>query len=237
MDTQLLPYRLKSARRKTRLVKEDRDKQLLALDRERNHIDKDPDYKITIPLDEPYQKGWKRLFVLKPEVQQSDKTEFYQGILDKINNVQYHHDVLFKRPKRRRWQRFYYDDLPQLSSLSSRDWQQNKHQMNEQQRACFTRVEFWDQYYYRWDHYYKFAAPELFEIAVLPNIITTIKVGDALLEQRMTWIDDQFYKNGLQYRLDKLKNGNCYNGWKDGTEKLKYNNPFKNKPAWDWVDE
>jgi hypothetical protein len=66
-------------------------------------------------------------------------------------------------------------------------------------------------------------------------MITTIQAGDALLEQRVAWIDDQFYKNGKQYRLNKLKNGNCYNGWKTGDKKLKYRNPLRNKAMWDFL--
>lgn len=238
MDIQLLPYRLKSARRKKRLIIKDRDKRLLKLDRERHRISTDPGYKTTIPLDEPYQKGWKRVFVLKPEIQQDVKAQFYKEILDKINTAQYHYDPSFKKPKRKgKWHKYYFDELPKLHTICSRDWQLNSQKMSEEQRACFTQVDFWDQHYYRWDYYYQFALPELFEIAVLPNIIDTIKIGDALLEQRLAWIDNHIDNNNLQCRLDKLKNGNRYNGWKNGAEKLKYRNPMKNRAISDWIDK
>ena len=236
MDTQLLPYRLKPARRKRRLLIKDRDKQLLKLDQERHRISKDPDYNTIVPLDEPYQKGWKRLFVLKSEVQRSDKAAFYQGILDEINEVQYHYDQSFKRPKRKGiWHKYIFKELPKLHSISN--WHVNRSNLNEEQRACFTRVAYWNQIYYRWEHHYKFDNPDLFELAVVPHIIDSVKTGDALLEQRLAWIDDYIRWNGLYYRLDKLKKGNRYNGWKDGTEKLKYANPLQNKPKWTWVDE
>jgi hypothetical protein len=77
----------------------------------------------------------------------------------------------------------------------------------------------------------------LFEIAVLPNIVDTIKIGDALLEQRLAWIDNHIDSNYLHRRLMKLQNGNRYKGWKDGTEKLKYINPLKNKAKCDRADE
>jgi hypothetical protein len=77
----------------------------------------------------------------------------------------------------------------------------------------------------------------VFKIAVLPHMITTIKVGDALLAQRMGWIDNQFYQNCKIYRLDKLQNGNRYKNWKINSEKLKYVNPLKNKARWDWEEE
>jgi hypothetical protein len=237
MDTQVLPYRLKSARRKRRLLKEDRDKQLLKLDRERQRISKNPDYVRTVPLDEPYQKGWKRLFVLKPEVAKSDKAEFYEEMLYWINEVQYHYDRSFKRPKRKGiWHKYIFKELPRLHGISPYHWHEKRSKLNDEQRACFTRVEYWNQYYYRWEHHYEFAKPHLFELAIVPHIIDSIKVGDALLEQRLAWIDNHIERNGLYYRLDKLKNGNRYNGWKDGTEKLKYRNQMKNKAKWDWGD-
>ena len=238
MNTELLPYRLKSARRKRRLLIKDRDKQLLKLDRERHHISRDPDYKRTVPLDEPYQKGWKRLFVLKPQIAKSDMAEFYQGILDAITSVQYHYDESFKKPRRkRRWHRYVFAEMPVIYMINSYDWKSNKNKFSPEQRECFVRVDHWDQAYYRWYTYYQFPDKGLFEIAVLPNMITTVKIGDALLEQRIAWIDDQFYKKGLKYRLDKLQKGNRYNGFKDGTEKKKYCNLLKNKPDWDWEEE
>jgi hypothetical protein len=236
MDTQLLSYRLKSERQKKRLVKQDRDKQLLKLDRERRRISKDPGYKTIVPLDEPYQKGWKRLFVLKPEVQRSDKAEFYQQILDKINTVQYHYDRSFKKPKRKsRWHKYHFEELPKLQTIDRYDWHMNNHKLSEEQRACFERVEFWNDRLYAMDHRYRFAAQYLFHIAVLPHIISTVTIGDALLEQELAWIDNHIDNNNHQCRLDKLQNGNRYKGWKDGSEKLKHLNPLKNRAKWEWV--
>lgn len=232
MDTQLLSYRLKSARRKRRLVIADRDKQLLKLDRERDAITNDPDYGTVVPLEQPYQKGWKRLFVLTPEVQKSDSAEFYQQILDAINKVQYHYDASFKKPKRKgRWHKYWFDELPKLDTINSYYWVANKHKLSEAQRACFKRIDFWDTYYYSWNYRYEFAMPQLFKVAVVPHLIETIKIGDALLEQRIAWIDNHIENNNLWCRISKLKNGNRYKGWKNGREKLKYRNPLKNRQA------
>jgi hypothetical protein len=43
-----------------------------------------------VPLEPPVQRGWKRTFVLRADVASSAKAVFYQGILDKINRVDYH---------------------------------------------------------------------------------------------------------------------------------------------------
>ncbi len=230
MDTLLLSYRLKSARRKKRLVKSDRDKQLLKLDRERYVISRSPNYKMTVPLAEPYQRGWKRLFVLKPEVARSNEAAFYQEILDKINMVQYHYHESFKNLRRKN--RKYSYDLPKLAGINRRDWNNNKHQLSEEQRACFETVDFWNAQQYAMDYHYEFSEPELFVIAVLPHIIDTVIIGDALLEQRIAWIDDYIEHYTLYNRLSTLNNDNRYRRRKDITEKLKYKNPLKNKPRW-----
>jgi hypothetical protein len=238
MDIQLLPYRLKSARRKKRLQKEDRDKQLLALDRERHRIRKDPEYMTTVPLDEPYQKGWKRMVVLKPGVQRSDKAQFYQEILNVINQVQYHYDASFKKPKRKgHWHKYYFDELPKLHAIDSYNWYHNKNKLSEEQRACFTRVDFWSEYRYQWDYRYEFTMPELFDIAVKPHIIDTIKIGDAILEQQLAWIDCHIDNNYLECRLQKLHKGGYNNQWKKSFERLKYRNPLKNKAKCVWTEE
>ncbi|WPU94835.1 hypothetical protein SNE25_04775 [Mucilaginibacter sabulilitoris] len=166
-----------------------------------------------MPLTESYQKGWKRLFVLSPEVKKSDEAEFYQQILNAINQVQYHYDASFKKPKRKgHWHRYWFDELPKLTMISSRDWQVNKDQLSDEQRACFKLVKFWDERTYRWSYYYKFIMPELFKISIVPHIIDTITIGDALLEQRLGWIDNHIENNNLYWKLRKLQNGNRYKG-------------------------
>jgi hypothetical protein len=236
MDTQLLPYRLKSARRKKRLQKEDRDKQLLRLYKERERISNDPDYKIVVPLDEPYQRGWKRLFVLKKEVQKSNLTVFYQQILDQINMIQYHYDASFKKRKRSTHRHGYRCELPKLQSISRFDWNMNKHKLSDEQRCYFSKIEFWEPSLYSWDYKYEFANPELFELKILPHIVNTITEVDIMMARRLSFIDDYMEKNGMNYRLTKLKGG-YYKYWKRTyDEKIKYISPFKNKPKWDVAD-
>lgn len=113
MDTHEWSCRIKSARRKKRLVKTDRDKQLLKLDKRSKQIDEQMRLLPLVPLDKPYQRGWKRTFVLTNETKQSAKAEFYEVLLSKINTVEYHHDKSFKRKKRRKC-RYVFKDIEQL---------------------------------------------------------------------------------------------------------------------------
>ena len=236
MDTKLLPHRLKSARRKKRIQKEDLDKQLLKLDRERDHIWDNPNRVIVVPLEEPYQRGWKRLFVWNAAIQRSEQAEFYQQILDQVNTVQYHYDPSFRKTKRKQYQHKYNYDLPKLQTINRRDWHLNKAQLTEAQRECFNRIDYWDNRYYCWTYKYEFAFTHLLKIAVQPHIVTTIKLRDVQIEQRIKYIDDYLVKSGLNYRLTKLK-GKSYRYRGDKMfEKAKYINPLKNKAIWDWED-
>jgi hypothetical protein len=145
MDTELLPYRLKTARRKKSLRIKDLDKQLLKLDRERHDIGWGKHPVIMEALDKPYQKGWKRLFVLKKDVQKSDKAPFYQEILNKINQVQYHYDESFKRRKRKKhYARHNHEKLPELRRIDEYYWNTGRPGFTIEEKACFSCVEYWD---------------------------------------------------------------------------------------------
>ena len=238
MNTELMPFRLKSARRKKRLQKQDFDKQLLKLKRRHDEIRNNKEI-LMERLEMPYQKGWKRLFVLKKETARSDKAEFYQQILDKINTVQYHYDESFKR--RNNGKRIYrgdYKELPILQSVDEYHWNNNKSNLSNEQKAYFKPLEYWSEQHYRQQIYYKFAQPELFEIVVLPYIVYEVKLGDALLAQEESFLDDYLY-NGKKpaCRLAKITGGK-YNRWNtDYDEKSKNVDPFKNRQVWKVLEE
>ncbi len=179
------------------------------------------------------------MFVLRPEIQKDEKADFYQEILNEINEVQYHYDESFKQPKRKgRWHRYYFEKLPRLRVIDSFYWNVHRLKLNDDQRAYFQKVIFWDKVRYRWDHYYQFAMPELFEIAVQPNIIDKVKLQDEELEREIAFIDDYLYSGPNAYRLAKIKGG-WYKNWysKAFPEKKKYINPLKNTPLYKVLDE
>jgi hypothetical protein len=239
MDTTLLPYRVKSARRKRRLQTEDRDRQLRRLEKEYKRLRKLKEELPWVPLEKPYQKGWKRLFVLRPDIQKGDKAEFYQQILDYINDVQYHYDESFKQPKRKgRWHRYYFESLPKLGTLRGFYRGNKPLELTPEQRACFVKAPRWDESQYLWTYHYEFTQPELFEIAVLPHLIYQEKLHDDGLERAMAFIDDFLYSPPNRDRLVKIQGGyykNCYS--RVLPERLKYVNPLKNKPFCRILDE
>jgi hypothetical protein len=238
MDTQLLSYRIKSARRKRRLVKEDRDKQLLRMQKEYDRLNDIQSALPYISLDEPYQRGWKRLWVLRPEAAKTDKADMYQGILDKLTEVQYHYDESFKQPKRKgAWHRYYFDKLPKFYAISEYYWNTNWYKLTEDQKECFKQAKYWHEEDRCWKTNYEFAFPELIMIAVVPRIIDKVKLQDNGLEQQLAFIDNKLYRMPHWMRLAKITGGK-YKNWysKSFREKEKYRNPLKNSAKCKWHD-
>jgi len=239
MDTTQLPYRLKTARRKRRLLKEDRDKQLLRMEKEYKRLEILKKKLPYVPLDVPYQRGWKRLWVLRPETAKSEKAGFYQEILDKLTEVQCHYDKSFKQPKRKgRWHRYYFETLPRLRVIDEHRWASNLHKLSDEQRILFKKIVYWDEIRCQLEHYYQFDESYLFEIAVRPHIIDRVKLHDGGLVQEMAFINDKLYKGPLKDRFQRLSGG-YYKYWKRWgyTEQRKYLNPLKNKPLHKVLEE
>jgi hypothetical protein len=236
MDTQLLPYRLKTARRKKRLCKKDYDKQAIRFKKEREVLWHAQKNMPKVKLEVPYQRGWKRLLVLKYEIQRSDKAAFYQGILNKITEVQFHYDASFKRPKRkRRYHRYDHPNLPGLKTIDTEEWARNKYQFTDEEQALFKQEVFWDDEHHKWKVRYKFALASLLEVAVKPYMVYEVKQSDTLLEQRLNYIEGHMEHNGMYYRLTKIVGG-FYRYRKMDFEKPQYINPLKNKPLYTIVD-
>jgi len=233
MDLHEMPYRLKSARQKRRLVKKDRDKRLIQLDKHQNLLWKQKRELPMIPLAQPYQKGWKRLFVLRKDVQQSAKAAFYQGILDKINTVEYHHDKNFKSRKRKRW-RYHYEERPQtLRPIYEYEWFNNKLKLTEEEQLCFYRNEEYVAPRNKVIVTYLFDEPWRFVLVIKPYIIYEVKMIDEMLEQELQAIDNHIENNSLWCKINKLKRGNVYRHWKViPYERAKYINKLKNKPMY-----
>jgi hypothetical protein len=233
MDLHEMPYRLKSARQKKRLVKKDRDKQLIQLDKHQNLLWKQQRELPMIPLARPYQKGWKRLFVLRKDVQQSAKAAFYQGILDKINTVEYHHDKSFKRRKRKRW-RYHYEERQQtLRSIDEHEWFRNKLKLTDEEQLFFYRHEVFSERRRETTVTYLFSEPWRFELVIRPHIIHEVKMVDELLEQELKTIDNHIENHCLWHRISKLNRGGVYRyGKVIPCEQAKYINKLKNKPMY-----
>jgi hypothetical protein len=88
MEDEIFQYRLKSARRKKRLQKWGREKELRRTNERSWELHMQKRELGYIKLEKPVLAGWERYFVLRPDVARSKEAAFYQKILDKINTIQ-----------------------------------------------------------------------------------------------------------------------------------------------------
>lgn len=233
MDIYDWPYRIKSARRKKRLVKKDFDKQLIRLDKLRHSLTDQIRSLPPIILEKPYQRGWKRLFVLRDDIKRSDKAEFYQTLLNKINKVQYHYDRSFKKRKIRKGVYHYYDaEKQKLRELSYDEFHGRRFNLSEAEKQCFYRKEIWNNQYRKWEAIYSCTEAWRFVLTIQPHIVFAVNRVDELLEQAISEVDKHINWNNWQPRIFKL-HGNAYKYWGDVYfDKPQYINKLKNKPRY-----
>ena len=78
--TEILSYRLRTARQKKRMQYEDFDKQLIQLHEEESALRSQKRNLGWEPLIPPVQKGWKRFFVLRDDVARGGRRVAEEGL-------------------------------------------------------------------------------------------------------------------------------------------------------------
>lgn len=220
--------RLKSARRRKRLQKEDKEKRLIQLHKEQRKLNNQIWNLGYEPLIPPLQRGWKRMFVLRENVKRGEKSEFFLELLKKINTVQYSDRKDFTKKGRKhgrkirnpREQKLRYLHLYELKkvSLTEEETPFFKESFVFHRNKVLEKVP-------------EFTEPWRFVLKVMPNMITEVKIKDGVLEQKREEINNYLQRNNLYPKLFRLIDGHYqYKGWNKNDEKPKYKNPFKNKP-------
>ncbi|ETZ21416.1 hypothetical protein N824_28515 [Pedobacter sp. V48] len=228
MHTHEWSCRIKSVRQKKRLVKTDRDKQLIKLDQLRAELWQQKRLLPLVSLEHPYQRGWKRFFVLQEDLKHSPRIAFYETLLAKINTVEYHYDKSFKR-KRRRIKRYEYEVKQQLlREFSTYSWHANNVNLTDDEKACFTCVETFDVKARCTDVKYVFTEPWRYRLKVTPHMVTHVKLMDVDIERELSFINNHIDNHNLEPRINLLTRGRGYHwgGW--FYERDKYINKIKN---------
>ncbi|WP_345954000.1 hypothetical protein [Mucilaginibacter sp. PAMB04168] len=232
MDTPELACRIKSVRRKKRLVKTDLDKRLIQIHKRQEALWEKRRTLPWVPLDAPYQRGWKRFFVLRDDIRKGPKADFYEALLEKVNTFEYHHDRFFKRKKRRKGKYGYVVKKQNLRELDEYDWNSSKLALTEEEKACFTRTESFHIRTRRLEIKYVITEPWRFVLKVAPHIITHRKMVDTELESELSKLNNYVRAHNYDPRMHRLTSGKRYR-WKDEfNERLKYINTLKNLPRY-----
>lgn len=211
------------------------DKYLLALDAERTKlwsIMRNMEYE---ELEEPIQRGYKRLFELDESIKFTLKADFFQQILDKINVVQYSPYKSFKKIRKHRKGKWRYKKMyeQKLRDLSESEFQNN---LNPHEQIYFHPVAHYDGRRRIWETLYRFIEPGMFVLRIRPNMLIKVQKRNWEAESRYKEIDNLINKQRYYYRLDKLHSGTLYEWRKDWLKEIN-DDPFHNKPIHDIIEE
>jgi len=232
--SEILCYKLKTSRQKKRTVRTANEKMLLRLHRERRQIWEQQRGLGYMTIDPPIVQGWKRYFVLREDVARSKNADFYQGILDKINTVQYCNRKDFKRRGRIRKQKTW-KPIEQTVLLPGY-FEFKKLNFSEKEEALFEERQVRHKYRNELVTVMSFKEQWRFVFRVRQHLITKVKVIDAELERREKEIDDILERTNKGDELKRLlgRSVNNKKRWNDNP-KAKYQ--FKKQTIVQVLDE
>lgn len=210
-ETDLLCYRLRTKRRRKRAQRKGFEKNLRALDSERQEIWERQRNLGWVELEKPVMRGWKRFFVLREDVAESIHAAFFQNILDKIGSVNFSNRKDFKTRKKRVKKWGYEAKKQEL--LKPDLWQFRKMNFTKKEQSLFEERTIMNQHR-MWIKIYVFKEPWRFVLKIKPNMITRTRVRNVEMESRRAELDNYFDRNHLEPRLYKIK-GQSYNWWHD----------------------
>ena len=206
----VLQYKLKTARQKKRLQKKDLDKQVIQIIKRRSDYWRQRQNLPWIPLEIPYQSGWKRCFVLRDDIKRSAAADFYQGLLKNINTVQHSPDKSFKARKKRRFRKCYVDRKQLLREIPEWQWNNEKyHSLTEVEKVHFHLYESWDNNRKTIQRVYRFNEPWRYVLKVLPRMITEVRKLDERLESDIKLLDNFITNHNLNAHIYKIT-GDAY---------------------------
>ncbi len=232
-------YNLKTKRQKRQALKEDREKQLLEKYYEWIRLRKVKRDLPMIPLQEPYQKGWKRFFVLRPDQLFTQSAAFYSQLLEKINTVAYNSERKFIMKVKYRFSRKRVPvEIPQsLKYFDVQEWNDPKLNLTEREKALFEPTWHYETQTGMYSTRYMFRDPWRYVLKVSPNIISEVKMMDSELEQQIAEIQNYLDREGLMPLAEKAAHGEVYSWSRFEPEQEKHKSPFKNKPFTAMLDE
>jgi len=229
VDEYALCTRFKSRRRKERLAKEDFEKHLIQLRKREKELWKKRKDLPLIPLENPYQKGWQRSFVLREDVARSSEAEFYRTLLEKINTWQFSSEKSFKRKKKRKRRNVYVEKIQTVKEFSEWEWKSPKLELTEKEKAHFYKRERWCSNFKRYKIHYVFNEPWRYVLRVSPYMITHTKMVDSDLESEIQILDNYIVNLNLRNKINRLIHGSSLKWSYYEKENPKETSPIKNK--------
>ena len=208
----LLFFRLRSLRSKKRIIKKDVEKQIRKKYKHRNELFELRRKIPLMPLQQPYQKGFVRFFVVRDDVKRSKDAGFFEEILSKINTKMYSPTRKFLKKKRKYGRRIYVDREQKLIQLSFHQWNDPKLALTVREKQYFLKRENYCPVRKKHSVYYEFIEPWRFILRVKPNMITHYKPLHSDLEKEIHELDSYLNQQKIQGIVHKAIYGRS-NSW------------------------
>lgn len=234
-NTDILFYvdhsKIRIARKKRQNYLKDYHKRLLHLSRRERKLCKLERELPLVPLEQPYQKGWVRFFVLRDDVRRSVDAEFFTQLLSKINTEIYSSNKKFYFKKGK--SRFKYTYNQSFKSFSESQWLNPLiNTLTEREKSYFSPMLLWDEYGKQ--HYIKYVFTEAWRyvLRIKPNYITHRRGLDPDLKSEIKEIE-----NFLDGRYLRSVVFNKFYGQKYNWQKSDKPDDFKNRTFASIIDE
>jgi|GEM_PF-4576667 len=197
-----LIFRGKTMRRRKQDSKKQREKELLKLDRLRNELWEKQRNLGYEKLEEPYQRGYKRYFVVREDVARSKYGHFYEELLPYINTVEYSLNAEFKTRKcrRKKGKKQYTLKRQYLHQIIHYDF--NKVPSKFHKHFVERRKKYYRNHYCK---YLVFKEAWRYRLVIEPNIITHKRIIDSKLESDIQKLDNYIDKQLLNVKISKAK--------------------------------
>jgi hypothetical protein len=213
METQFSEYCLKTTRRKKRLQKWGRQKELRSLNIQLWDLHKKEKELGYVELEKPVEAGWVRYFVLRQDVARCKEALFYQRILDRINTKAFcnRKDFLKKSRKTKKL-----NPIEQYT-MRLRPDEFERRLFTEKEKALF-ELKIIKEKGGGKHRAYVFLEEWRFDFKVKKHWITHKKVHDNVLEQRIAELGKVVNSEEMRGKLNKVFG---YRRYRDYDEKNK----------------
>lgn len=212
-NNNLLFYRLRNVRSRKRTIRKDVEKQIRKKYKRSKELWEIRRNISWIPLENPYQRGFVRFFVLNDDVKRSEDADFFEGILKKINTYMYSESRLFLKKKKKFGRRVYVEKEQKLSLISFYKWIDPRFGLMPRERQYFLKIQEYNPFRKRAETYYEFTEPWRFTLRIRPNMITHYKPVDAELEKEYAELKSYISQYKVAGIIQKTINGKSF-PWK-----------------------
>lgn len=189
--------RLRTKREKKRKIKIAKEKNVREKYKRRKELIQEQKNIPLIPLQEPYQKGFERYFVLRDDIKRENEIEFFTQILKKINTSQFSETRKFVKKRKRNGKRIYVPRIQNLKQLQPYEFSGSHSVLTDEERQYFACIQVYDPVTKRFKGIYEFLQSWRFRLIIKPNMITHYKPLDIDLKREEAQLDHFFdnYKN------------------------------------------